>query len=232
MTSQEKNKAIFDALLQVAAEDAFQREIDALPSIEELNSIYQPSEQFDRKIKALIRNSYFKNRFKKILRKAIKIAACIAVVFMLLSVTLLSVKATRNAIFNALIEWREKYAEIRFEDQCKIAESSYMPTYLPEGYELHSSNTIGNSLMIIYMNEAGHRIIFEQKPTDSGTALIDNENTDFSEIELGGKTAYLFNVNDENEMRVLIWQSNGYVFQLTSQLSPDEMVKIGASIRR
>ncbi len=232
MTNNDRNDAIFDALLKVAAQDAFQREIDALPSVEELNSKYQPSDFFDRKIRALIKNSYRKSKIKKALKKGGKVAASIVLVLILLSVVLLSVEATRNAIFNAIIEWHEEFTEIRFEDSEEVRETSYAPSYLPEGYSEQSTNRFGNTLMIIYSDKDGNRVIFDQKPSDAGTIFVDSENNKYKELELSGIKAFLFEPTDENERNMLIWQVDGYTFQISSSVESEELIKIGESVKK
>ncbi|MGI6577350.1 MAG: DUF4367 domain-containing protein [Eubacteriales bacterium] len=232
MTNRDRNEAIFDALLLVAAQEAFQREMDALPSVEELNSMYHPSDIIDRKIRTIIKNGYRKNKIKKAVKKCGKVAASIAVVFTLFLAVLLSVEATRIAIFNAIIEWHEEYTEIRFEDSEKSSETPYAPSYLPEGYIEQSTNRFGNTFMIIYSDKDGTRIIFDQKPSGAGTIFVDSENAKYKELDLSGIKAFLFEPTDENERNILIWQYDGYTFQISSSVESEELIKIGESVKK
>lgn len=95
-----QNEKLFDALLKVAAEEALKREMESLPSVEELNELCKSSVEMDERIKRLIKHSFRKKKRNRIIKKAGKIAASVAITIAVLSTALLSVEATRNAIFN------------------------------------------------------------------------------------------------------------------------------------
>ena len=63
MNDSTTSEALFDAILEVAIEKAFEKEMSELPSSEELNKIYKPSMELDKRIKKLINQ---KNRKLKI----------------------------------------------------------------------------------------------------------------------------------------------------------------------
>ncbi len=75
-------------------------------------------------------------------------------------ITLLSVEATRNAIFNAIIKKFDKYTEIKFNKGVEDETNNklYSPIYLPQGFRETSVVTYGNSIMIIYTNNEGNEI--------------------------------------------------------------------------
>ncbi|SFG16809.1 protein of unknown function [Desulfotomaculum arcticum] len=163
-----------------------------------------------------------------------KVAACIAIVFTLLNAVLLSVEATRNSIFNAIIAWQEKYTEVKFGELEKESqqENVYRPTYLPEGYKETSAERYGNTFTLIYANNAGDEILFDQRPAESGTSLVDNENTEYTKVKVSGNTAYLFKALTADDANVLIWQSNGLVYELTSKIDSAELIRIGESLKK
>lgn len=138
---------------------------------------------------------------------------------------------TRNLIFNFVLEWKEKYAEVRFEEQ-EMNSEIYKPTYLPEGFREKSTRIFGDITMIIYSNDAGVELILNQRPIKSGTSLIDNEYTTFIEVNVSGNTGYLFKSNTEDDPNVLIWSSNGAVFELTSKIESEQLLLIAESIKK
>ncbi|MBE5966167.1 MAG: DUF4367 domain-containing protein [Lachnospiraceae bacterium] len=234
MTRKEKNKVWFDALLKVAISESLKNEMDLLPTKEELDNKYIPSAIMDRRIRKLIIRNRIKHKTHAYVKTMRKIAASIIIIITASSITLLSVKATRNAIFNAFIERFEKYTEIKFNDNTMNSKENniYSPIYLPAGFKKISVKTYGNSVMQIYSDDAGKKICFEQWLADTGTALIDNENTKYSEIEMNGDTAYLFESLSEDDYNVLLWQSNGMVYELTSQINSNELILIGCSLEK
>ena len=71
--------------------------------------------------------------------------------------------------------------------------------------------TYGNSLMQIHTNDEALEILFKQGPSETGTILIDNENTEYEEIEINGKAAYLFEALTLEDYNTLLWQEEDIV---------------------
>ena len=84
--------------------------------------------------------------------------------------------------------------------------------------------------MIVYSNDLGIEIIFKQHPAATGSALIDNESTKYTEIELDGNKAFLFKALNKDEYNILLWESEGVVFEITSTIISDELILIGNSL--
>lgn len=234
MTNEVRNDILFDAMLKVAVSEGLKKEIDTMLSNEELNEKYKPSTELDGRIRKIINRDRIKSRLKLNARSLRKIAVCMILIVGLSSITLLSVEATRYAIFNAFIEQFGKYTKIQFQDSVIDSElrDIYRPTYIPESYKEKSTQTYGNTVMLLYSNDTGKEIIFKQWKVDAGTALIDNENTKYKEIEISGNKAYLFEALTKDDYSVLLWHSEGLVFELTSQISSDELIRIGDSIKK
>ncbi|NLP35754.1 MAG: hypothetical protein GX359_11305 [Clostridiales bacterium] len=90
--------------------------MDLLPSKEELDKKYHPSDELNRRIKRIIIRNRMDQKVHAYAKSARKIAVIIIILFTASSITLLSVGATRNAIFNLIIEHHDKYTEIRFDE--------------------------------------------------------------------------------------------------------------------
>lgn len=91
------------------------------------------------------------------------------------SAILFSVEATRNFIFNAVIKWQEDYFSLEHNDIITENPIVYRSEYLPSGFKEISSNVIGDVTKIIYENENGMTIAFEQSPSQSSHILADHE---------------------------------------------------------
>lgn len=233
MTREEKNKIWFDSLLRIATSEALKNETDLLPLKEELDEMYYPSDELNKRIKKIITINRLKRKVHNCGKIARKIAIVIIVLFAASLITLLSVEATRNAIFNAIIEKFDKYTEIKFNKGVEDETNNklYSPIYLPQGFRETSVVTYGNSIMIIYTNNVGNEILFKQRPVETGTILIDNENTNCKEIKINGNEAYLFEAMTIDDYNILLWQSEGVVFELQALIKGDELIQIGNSIK-
>ena len=89
------NEKQFGDLLKAALDEALKREMESLPSVEELDKLYKPSEEFDRRIKALIDNSMRKRKISRIIKSAGKAAAGIAII---IAITLSVIFISNNMI--------------------------------------------------------------------------------------------------------------------------------------
>ncbi len=234
MTSEDRNKELFDSLLKAAISDALRDEMDALPSNKELNEKYPTSAELDKRIKKLISEQKIKSKIRHFVKSNRKIAACFMVIIVLSSATLLSVEATRNVILNTFVNQFGKYTQIQFQDSSADGQQMdiFRPAYLPEGYKKISEEIYGNSALLVYSNESDTEIVLKQRKAEEGTSLIDNENTNYTEVDISGNTAYLFKAVKDDNYNVLLWKSHDVVFELTSKVNSDELIRIGNSLEK
>lgn len=234
MADEEKNEELFDVLLKMVVSDALKKDMDALPSNVELNEKYKGSQELNRQIEKLIFQGKIKSRMRYYVKNVGKIAACFIIILFLSTIALVSVEATRNHIFNALVDKFGDYTQIQFHDSKKENKeiNRYQPTYLPDGFKEKTIQTFGNTVLQIYSNESNDEIVFKQRPAEKGTALLDNENTKYEEVEISGNSAYLFKALKKEDYSILLWQAEGTAFELTSQISSDELVRIGNSVEK
>jgi hypothetical protein len=217
-------------MLRIAAGEAFEKEMSELPSEEELNKEYKPSPELDRRIDDILKDSLRKSKRHGRVKKFRRAAACVCVFFAVSAAVLMSVSATRTAIFNAFMNIREKYTEIQFKDSEKDG-GLYRPAYLPEGFSESSNVTFSKATMLTYTNEAGEEILFTQAPADTGSLSVDNETMTYLEVKINGEAAYLFVSQSEDDINILVWETNGVMLELTSKISSDELVKIAENIK-
>ncbi len=232
MTACERNGMLFDALLKAAACEAYEKEIDRLADKTEQSGL-AIAPALDKRIEGLIKKSCRRVEIKRFAKGLGKAAACLSMLLAVSAVVLISVEATRNAIFNAVLIQREKYTEIKYEATSdKGGNNIYRPTYLPEGFYESIVKSTGNSTTIIYENETGDLIFFIQQEAQNASTLIDSENTDYSAIDLSGKTGHLFKARTEDDSSILTWEEDGIAFSMTSVIDSGELIKAGESVRK
>ena len=234
MTSENRNKELFDSLLKAAISDALKDEMDALPSNKELNEEFPTSVEMDKRIEKLISKHKIKTKIRSFIKSNYKTAACFIVIIVLSSATLLSVEATRNVILNAFVNQFGNYTQIQYEDSTDDEQQMdiFRPTYLPEGYKKISEELYGNSALLVYSDESDTEIVLKQRKAEEGTALIDNENTNYTEVDISGNTAFLFKTVKDDKYNVLLWKSRDVVFELTSKINTDELIRMGRSMEK
>ena len=231
MNGKEKNDILFDSLINSAAAHVFINEMNELPSIEDLDRNCPPAAELDKKIEKIITKAYRQKKRNDLRSTLMKITVGIAIVFISLTVVIFTVEATRNLVFDVIIEWRNDHTIIEFDEDSELNYYIYKPSYLPDGFTEQSAHELVSGFQITYSNKNQDLIIFFQYPAETGITAVDNESTELIEIQISGETAYLFEDITGNEVSVLIMENDGIVFELTAALSRDEIILIIESIQ-
>jgi hypothetical protein len=220
---------LFDAILKTAISEAYGKELHELSSIEGLSE-YKPSPELEQRIEKLITKKRRETFTKHFFKTAGKIAACICIIFTVASAVLMSIEATRTAILNAFVELQGDYTKISFgEDEAEG--NIYRPTYLPEGFSETSEEKAVNIVVIVYTNMVGEKIYLNQWPAEDISSFVSNKGKNYVKTEVSGNTAYLFEDIVESK-NTLLWQEDGLVFELTSSIESEELIRIGESIEK
>ena len=232
-----RNK-IFDTILETAVKDDFQQELDKFPPEEALRKGYTPSQELNQKIKKTIARNNHKIRIQKLGKITKRAAIIVAIILPIVTASLLSVEASRNAIFNAVMEWKSDHADIYFhQDSSNQASqdtdenSLYQPQYLPDGFTECSTIKIGPAYEIRYQNNENVSIIFDQTPSSKGKTMIDSEHATYKEIIINGQKAFLLAAKIPNDKTQILWQSDKTSFKLSSSINPQELIKMVESMK-
>lgn len=240
MDKKEMKDQIFEVMLQTAVKENFEKELHELPTAKELTDDYELSESTRKEIEKWIKTANHKStrlRMQKAAKRAAVIAAIIIPVSM---VSLLSVEASRNVIFNAVMNWASDHVNIQYQDGQNSSgktsspdDSEIKPRYLPEGFIEAEINQTDLSFTIQYRNDRGELILFRKSPlSKQGSLLVDTEHTTHKEIEIQGEKASLFIADKPDEMSYLLWKNHSYSFQLSSKIPPEELVKMAESVAK
>ncbi|MCL1844040.1 MAG: hypothetical protein FWF79_09520 [Defluviitaleaceae bacterium] len=103
-TNIKRNEKIFNSLFDIAADEAFKEEMDALPSCEELNNMYPRTKSLDKKVYAVINKELNALKRKRALRTLAKVAAVLCIIVVASAGALISIEASRNFILNFIID--------------------------------------------------------------------------------------------------------------------------------
>ncbi len=230
MNKDKLNYQLFETLLKAAVEEDFQRELDTLPPEADLRKKYEPSPKLTRQIREALKEEKRRGQQTKIVQAAKKAAVITAILIPVTFGGLLSVEASRNIIFNSIMEWKAGHVDLYFQPESQMPEDNgdvlYKPTYLPDGYVEKESVKFGVTQRITYENERKDLIIFDQISITSGKKSLDTEHNELKEIIINGKKAYLF-VSDKPDIRsYIVWEGRSASFKLSSNLGQKELIKI------
>ena len=124
-----------DALIAMIVTEALNRELEQMPSLEEMNEDFHPSERFQRKIESLVRETKRKAEREKFLSNIKRFFITLTAAISIFSCTMLPVKAVREAVITTLIEWHDKFVSVIYvNDESSVTTFDITPSYIPNGF--------------------------------------------------------------------------------------------------
>ena len=169
-----RNDKILDSLIETAADDAAFQEMNDMPSCEDLDKIYIPSPEMDKKVRRIISKIENEKRVKRFLKLSGKIAAGFLLFFALSATILMSVKASRTYIFNMFLKWNSGNVLINFKtaDFDNIV-AKYSFNYIPKGFSLTKIESDDRIKTYLYTNESNQQLIIQLSPADTGSFFLE-----------------------------------------------------------
>lgn len=241
MSNQEMKNQIFEVMLKAAIKESFENEVRAYPSADTLTEDYNLSLATHRKIERMIRDSSQKLAQLQI-KKVAKKAAVIAAITIPVSIFgLFSVDASRNAIFNALLEWKADHLDIKYEDKnsnsstvgsaASSTGSVLKPKYIPDGFSETETKQTSSSYTVYYKNADNEVIVFRTfSIKDEGIFSVDTEKMQPKEIIIKGVKANLFQSKIAGVSSYIIWNKNSNSFIIKSTISSDQLILMAESM--
>lgn len=178
---------------------------------------------------------HINTRFMRILNRVAIVILAVIIVF---SVAMLTVQAFRIEVFNFLIDVKSKYTSFRLNDVNNGSTDSlvvnwtnaYVPTYIPDGYEVSS----------IFSSESIRRLIFSNKH-DKSLFVVYTECSPSTSIAVdteGASFVETVNINNnigklivKNSNITVVWEMDGRLFLVETQISTEEAIKIAEGVK-
>lgn len=223
MTIENKQK-LAEALLQYRVE-----RMKYLPDPSECSVTFSP--QFERNMAKLIRKQrkpyyYFMNTIQK------KIAIAAAIIIIIFTTTAFASEYARTKIHEFWVDTFPQFSVVSVEENRAVPTKildEYLPRYIPEGYSISSDSKTDVSYSIVYQAD-NDVLVFEQLTKESFIPVIDTESVPITEIILNNGLSGFYCSN--KDVNILVLHNDEYSFLLTSQISIDELIKIGESIKK
>lgn len=228
----------FDALLRRALEDNIRAEY---PDVFDPNVEF-PRPPFSRRYlrweKKLLADpvGFARKQARPMWKKALRAAAC----FLLCAATVLGAMlalspSARAWVVDRTIDWLSGYTKFRFNgDNARGVTEDWRPAYLPDGFmetEIRWDEDL-SSLDATWEDANGQYIMLIAMPARSNFSFnVDNEHSEYFDIEIQGQPASLFSSNTEGFPSNLIWTNADMstAFVIMSNLPPEEIIAIAES---
>ena len=225
------NDEIFEALLGPASKEALRREMEELPSDEEIAELCPIPDTLNKRITKMIDSHEKTYKRRQKIKKFSKVVAGFTMLSAATGTILMSVEASRNFIRNSVINMSSDHLTIEFsENTIDTNNSRFTLEYMPNGFELTANQELERLYTAIYSDDIGGLIIISRHKAESATLGIDDEMREFLAAYINGQEFYIFESSDIQNKNVFVWNSNNNIFDITSTISLEEMLKIAQNL--
>jgi len=215
--------------------------------IEQIEEEYQSGEQIpfpdelDAKMRRLIavynRRANRSQHWKTAGKVLSKIAAVFIIIIATATIFAMGVEAIRLRVFNLVMEQTKKYTSIEIKEESDFSgnrsaaippdwEGLYAPTYIPEEYMIVKARNLAKTGIIIYSNNAGETIIFEQD-NNKRALRVDTEDAKTSKIMVNNFEGLLV---EEDGLFRIVWDNDDISFTVVGKIDMDELMKMAESV--
>lgn len=225
--SKEQKFDPLDAMLYVAAKQAGTHELEELAQAD-------PTLKLSRRVKRrIIRRA--KHNGPAILAYA-KRAAMVALVVMSAGfMALLSVDAVRADVWNAVVEWYEKYFDVSYSDDAATAPEVILEYREPRGgVNEYTRNEVGRSEVDLFVEYTSEHVslTYTQSILKDYDISISNNQSTVQNIEINGHAGICFKQVDMGDTyTAIVWNDGEYAYFLGGNLTKEQLIQIANTVR-
>ncbi|NLW44808.1 MAG: DUF4367 domain-containing protein [Syntrophomonadaceae bacterium] len=165
-----------------------------------------------------------------------KAAIAMLIVLVILGSTVVTVEAVRVRALNFLMDIQQEYTSFQLKDSSDAEGGSvtidwprsYIPTYIPEGYEIVNARKDKQSSFIEFQNPKGESITYMELMQEIKPHL-DTENA--SEIETVSINGFEGTLVMKESSVTLIWAMDDRMFMIRGQIDKDTAVRIAEGVK-
>lgn len=239
---EEYEDSLFRLIMHSASEKEGKLFLDEVAKLKD-NPENQPSAEAIRKFGQQLDVSGKKDRSRKKDRSVRRFINKAAVFFLLLivvfSTAMVTVQALRVKVMNFLIDIQPEYTSFQIKDNAsgsggeKLSvnwTNTYLPTYIPAGYEVDSLTYTEPLKEITYRNQKDINSLIDFSENDSSNNVeIDTENADvFKTVYINGHKGTLV---VKNSQTTVAWEMDQHIFVVCTEESMEETLKIAQNVK-
>lgn len=193
----------------------------------------EAKERFTRLLDRHLKNQRKIMRKGKLLRKVVLIVAAVIAVF---AVAMLTVSAFRAQVLNLFMKPEQKYTYVQITDSAAEPsvsslpvdwKNAYMPTYIPDGYEVTSVTNV-NSYKSIRFDKDSSSLYYSELNSANGAAL-DTETAPLAKsVSINSHEGSLVK---KDGMLSITWEMDNRLFLIYGDINQEELVKIAESVK-
>ena len=228
----EQTNISFEAALMIALRADAQKELDTLPTPEQLEELYPDTSQWDERMAVALRRKKHRPMLKRVL-----VAALTLVV---LTLGALAVSADfRKAVYTMIQKFLPIEMQLTYQVDGEPLErlpDGYSDHYVPDGFERDYEQGYDDAQAFLHVYSSKKSSIgytVQCSVIQPGNqALFDNEHTTYKIVKIGDVDASLGTSTVESGISVYIlnWGQDGIAHMIMGNIPMDEVFKIAESI--
>lgn len=191
------------------------------------------SKRFERKMARLIRQQ--KSFYFPMIRTPIRRTVTIMVtVIIILSTTVISVSALREAFIRFITEIFDTHTEVQAIQDDTAPESFediYVITNIPDGFEIvfQNDNIEETPVLMTEYRNGQQRIIFNQCIKSQYDVNINTEGYEMIQIDINGSEGFMVNMVDDV---CIVWDNGDYILEIDSNIGKDILIDMINSVQK
>ena len=244
--NEDENAEDFDLMregLIIKAVDKFlEEDADGVSDGEEDPRIF--SQDYEARKKKMLQTAFDRDERESLTkpkrRFRIPAAAAAAVIFLAVAASLGAARAdampepirvlvmqVRSLFSSAYVDEEILYGENQATDFPKEIQTVYEPSVVLDGYEVSERIVQDKVLKIYYIDESQQQYSFQQRTLDYWSGY-DNEDLEYRNIQLHDALSGIIYV--KKNQTYLMWQQEGYAFEIVGNLAMEDLKKLAASV--
>ena len=228
----ERTDISFDAALMMALRADAQKELDTLPTPEQLERLYPDTSQWDERMAAALRRKKHRPVLKRVFLAALTLV--------ILTIGALAVSADfRKAVYTMIQKFLPIEMQLTYQVDGEPLErlpDGYSDHYVPDGFEMDDAQKFEraeNFLHVYSPKETEESYTVRCSIIQPGQqSLFDNEHTVYETVKVGEADATLGTSASENgdTVYILSWEQGGVSNTIMGNISRDEIMKIAENV--
>ena len=228
----ERTDISFDAALMMALRADAQKELDTLPTPEQLERLYPDTSQWDERMAAALRRKKHRPVLKRVFLAALTLV--------ILTIGAFAVSADfRKAVYTMIQKFLPIEMQLTYQVDGEPLErlpDGYSDHYVPDGFEMDDAQKFEraeNFLHVYSSKETEESYTVRCSIIQPGQqSLFDNEHTVYETVKVGEADATLGTSASENgdTVYILSWEQGGVSNTIMGNISRDEIMKIAENV--
>lgn len=165
-----------------------------------------------------------------------KAAMVMLIVMVILGAAAVTVQAVRVRVLNFMMDIQQEYTSFELKDSSSSEgnhtivgwRQAYVPTYMPDGYEIYAAKKNELSSIIEFRNPQGASINYIELSQSSKTALDTENAAVFETVSINGHEG---TVVGKNDLITVIWAMDDRMFIIQGKINKDTALKIAGGVK-